>query len=614
MARIIKTSRMLQPTISADIQKIIPPKEMCDALVEGYLRTFEGIYRVLHIPSFRTEYEGYWNGTVPAKPSVVLKILLVCAIGVPFYTGENQPRLRTSSAKWIQAAADWQCAPHAKSRLNMAGLQTQILTILARQVCNVDGDHIWIPAGSLLRTAMHLGLHRDPSHFGKISIYHSEMRRRLWATVLEITAQTSLDMGMPPMISANDYDTAPPANIDDEHIAEGRDTPIEEQPLNVYTDCSIQIAFTQTLPIRLEIIRLINNLRFDLSYSEVLRLGAELTGACRHNTTFFKTALAARCNITAFQIKLADCLVRRFVLCLHRPYFAKANEHPQYHYSRKICLDTSLAIYAPATQLLPGEEDDWTRMTHRSVGGFKSFFLYGMSTIYYELNSQIKERQEDSTLFAPLISTASTPSTRPMTLPAQFEALRDVLRSALQTAIAWIRNGGTNAKGVVFLECALARIDALVSGADAEQAVLEAAKRSVKETGRIMAAAYRDEHGEDINLNPYIGPFGGKDHGRGEGADDVTGQHLRTGTDAYPEAVGDVPSATISDVEAFDLLEGDLNSMGMDMDLDLNAYMQGQSMDTGNAYHFGRSPEWFYELSGWATSGGLGAGFNAFPS
>jgi hypothetical protein len=89
---------------------------------------------------------------------------------VPFYTGPDQAKLRVSAAKWIQAAADWQSAPHAKSRLNMIGLQIQILTLIARQVCSIDGDHIWIPAGALLRTAMHLGLHRDPSHFPKISV------------------------------------------------------------------------------------------------------------------------------------------------------------------------------------------------------------------------------------------------------------------------------------------------------------------------------------------------------------------------------------------------------------------------------------------------------------
>lgn len=135
----------------------------------------------------KKEYEDHWSDGSQSKTSVLLKIMLVCAIGVPFYTGLDQPQLRCVCARWIQAAESWLAAPHAKSRLNMAGIQIQILVLLAKQVCNVEGDHVWISAGSLLRTAMYLRLHRDPAHFAKIKPFHAEMRRRLWTTVVELT-------------------------------------------------------------------------------------------------------------------------------------------------------------------------------------------------------------------------------------------------------------------------------------------------------------------------------------------------------------------------------------------------------------------------------------------
>ncbi|RYO36317.1 hypothetical protein AA0113_g5700 [Alternaria arborescens] len=609
MARIIKASRMSQPSISPELQACIPPREISDALVDCYLRTFEGVFRVLHVPSFKKIYDAYWLGTMPAKPSIVHKFLLVCAIGVPFYTGPEQAKLRVSAVKWIQAAAEWQSAPHAKSRLNMIGLQIQILILIARQVCNVDGDHIWIPAGTLLRTAMHLGLHRDPSHFPKISVYHGEMRRRLWATVLEITAQSSLDMGMPPMVSLNDYDTKPPSNINDEDMGEGIEASLDAKSETVFTDSSIQIGFTRTLPVRLEIIKLINNLRFDLPYDDVLRVGSELISACRKGMIFFKAALAAGHNITPFQIKMCDTLVRRFVLCLHRPYFSKAFRNPRYHYSRKICLDTSLAIYAPATDNAPDEEDDWTRMTQRCVGFFKSFFLYGMSTVYYELTSQINERLEDAALFAPMVSarTPTSSTTGLSSLPAQYQPLREVLESSRCLAIARIHNGETNAKGVVFINCALARIDALISGNDPDAAVLEAAKSSTSETSRILAEVYREEHGEEIDLGLSSGCFNGREHGRGEGADDITGKHLPTGTDVQRgfSNVADFPSFD-GTMEGMNMLDADLGDMNMGVDVDINAYMQGQPMDIGSGFHFGRSPEWFYDLNGWAGTGNPG--------
>ena len=114
-----------------------------------------------------------------------------------------------------------------------------------------------------------------------------------------------------------------PANINDEDIEEGSDRLLEGKSRKTFTDSTTQICFAQSLPVRLEIIRLINNLRFELSYTKVLQLSTQLTEMCHENSSFLLCALAAGSKVHAFQVKLLDSLVRRFVLCLHRPYYAK---------------------------------------------------------------------------------------------------------------------------------------------------------------------------------------------------------------------------------------------------------------------------------------------------
>lgn len=575
MARVIKSARMLLPTISPETLNSLPSKDICDILVHCYFRTFEGVYRVLHRSSFQKEYGDYWSSGSQSRTSVLLKIMLVCAIGVPFYTSPDQPQLRVVCATWIQAAESWLAAPHAKSRLNMAGIQIQILVLLAKQVCNVEGDHVWISAGSLLRTAMYLGLHRDPAHFTKIKPFHAEMRRRLWTTVVELTVQSSLDMGMPPMLSEHDYDTKPPSNLDDCDMGE-EDNGLEYvQPADVYTDCSIQIAFAESLPIRLEIVRLINSLQFDLGYRECLRIGTELAKLCETKTCFFKKAFKDGCNVTPFQIKLLDSLVRRFVLGLHRPFFAKAKDEPQYHYSRKICLDASLAIFSPATASVAGVDDDWTLMAYRCVGFFKSLILYAMSTIYFELNTQVEEHQKLSSLMAPLISEATAGQTS--SLPPQTQTLYDALVRAHRMTLLRLKNGETNPKGVVFFACALARIDAHVSGTNPEVKVLEAARASVVQMRRIMADVYEQEHGESIDLSGSRTRDRG--HGRGDGADDVTERHLPTGTEANAGA-----------------------SMGSSADGEFGFDCGSQSLLSGGmdfSSQFLQDPEWFFDSNDW---------------
>ncbi|KAF2114409.1 fungal-specific transcription factor domain-containing protein [Lophiotrema nucula] len=575
MARIIKEARSTKPSIELDIQSSLPSKGVCDQLLDCYFRTFEGVFRVLHIPTFQKEYETHWDNSKTTSPSILMKIILVCAIGVSFYTGEGKARLRSSCAKWIHAADAWLNTAKEKSKLSLTGIQIHILLLTAKQVCAVDGDLIWIPAGALLRSAMHIGLHRDPSHFPKISTFHAEMRRRLWSTVLEMTIQLSLDMGMPPMLSPQDFDTLPPSKLNDEDIGEGVGTSVEPRPANEFTDTSIQIAFSGTVHLRLEITRLINSLRSNLDYDDTLRLGSELVSSCRTEGHSLYTFLGTPRGPTPFQVKIFDVLVRRFVLCLHRPFFARAKSDPKYYYSRKACLDTSLSILTPAPGSSSEDEDDWTRFSYYSVGVFKSFWLYSMSTVYLELIAQIEEQRQEVAPFQPIplhptrpldfITTINNPSVASDTssrsihprliLPPQTESLRNVIIAAQRTSEGRVRNGEANIKGNVFVISAIARIDALIKGTDANAAVLEAAKKSIAISTELMRQAYREENGVDIDLS-----------GR---------------------------SAVLAGVEgSLDASHG-MNAFGEGTtDMDWDALIQDESMDFG--FGFESSPEnWF---------------------
>jgi len=45
---------------------------------------------------------------------------------------------------------------------------------------------IWIIAGIVVRLAMRMGYHRDPSNYPGITPYQAEMRRRVWAYVRQM--------------------------------------------------------------------------------------------------------------------------------------------------------------------------------------------------------------------------------------------------------------------------------------------------------------------------------------------------------------------------------------------------------------------------------------------
>lgn len=95
-------------------------------------------------------------------------------------------------------------------------LETMIHYVYIEFAIRADADKdIWFLLALEVNLAMRMGYHPDFSHFPGISPLKSEMRRRLWATVLQGDILISSQMGMPRMISGWQCDTAEPRNLND---------------------------------------------------------------------------------------------------------------------------------------------------------------------------------------------------------------------------------------------------------------------------------------------------------------------------------------------------------------------------------------------------------------
>ena len=146
-------------------------KDFADQMAKLYISRFESAFRILHIPSFWSEYERYWQNPAEATSTLHFKVQLVIAIGSSLC--QESPKItevRSGASQWIYAAHDWLSGPMEKDRLSISGLQVHCLLILARQTLSVGGDLIWVSMGTLVRTAFQLGLHRDPRHFAKVTV------------------------------------------------------------------------------------------------------------------------------------------------------------------------------------------------------------------------------------------------------------------------------------------------------------------------------------------------------------------------------------------------------------------------------------------------------------
>lgn len=68
-------------------------------------------------------------------------------------------------------------------------------------ICTDANKDTWALLALTIKFAMSVGYHRDPSHFPKLGPLQSEMRRRLWATLVQADVLISSQMGMPRIIS-----------------------------------------------------------------------------------------------------------------------------------------------------------------------------------------------------------------------------------------------------------------------------------------------------------------------------------------------------------------------------------------------------------------------------
>jgi len=322
------------------------PLGQVDELVRVYMRTFESTHRILHIPSFWKEYREYWRDREKGPLDFVAVLLLVMACGLLLHHGVDPltaGKHRQMAVRWVHAVESYLCHKH---RPDMTLVRLHCLMILAKRINCIDTHLAWSEVGALVRIAMSMGLHRDPDKLRKISLFHAEMRRRLWATILEIDLQAAMERGMPVMISEGDYDCRPPLDINDWDIVETTEAIADHifHPGSL-TETSFQVILLRSFPVRLEIARLINNLQFDPPYEEILRLDKEVQRCFRELPQLFR--LSTKTPVDAGLLlprQLLDLHIRRFLLLLHMPFAIRAMHDLQYSYSRHVCVENSSII------------------------------------------------------------------------------------------------------------------------------------------------------------------------------------------------------------------------------------------------------------------------------
>lgn len=470
----------------------LPSKRRCEDLVCCYFRTLEPVYRVLHIPAFWSSFHKLWQddpGPESLTDHFLMKLALVMAMGATFCapeSDEERDRLRLLAQRWTQSVQRWLTGTHEKLGLTFTGMQIFCLLILARHTTyNCPGMSAWLSESSLLRMAVSMGLHRDPSNFPSLSTFQGELRRRVWATVQNIYVQSALDTSLP--LEMMDSDAALPSNINDADL----DPTSKERPASRsgITDVTLQILLTKSLPIRLRIVRFLNEFRTELNFDQAIELGCKLKDSCREISAQFQTRILSNnsrldglsITLTEFHRKFLDVHLRRFVLHLHRPFMIKARHDARFYLARKACVEEAMVIISSTNNgMVPSESpDDFTRLALVGRGFFKCPFNFDtILVLALDIITDL-ECESNSPLEADILVQMARARRAPL-----ISALERVLEHANKLVV----QGGTSLQRYIFVAAHLSQIRAMEQGQSIQQAVYE----SVLKTSRKCRALLQE--------------------------------------------------------------------------------------------------------------------------
>ncbi|KAJ4375870.1 hypothetical protein N0V83_001148 [Neocucurbitaria cava] len=335
------------------LREFLPPKAYCDRLVSIYFRYFERTMRVLHIPTFMRQYDQIWlnsNPEICSSSSIIpqLTAVMTMAYHMDDAVPENEDQthrtyLKGASIDLIQA---WLDELGRKQRTELPTLQVDVLLLLSRSLRHLYPEKLWSSTGALVRSAMVMGLHTDPIGVPGITAYQVEMRRRLWATILEMDLQASMTAGMPLVVPKLDSYNLVPANLNDSDFDELSAKLPTSRPLSTQTDNLFQVCLATSLPQRLQALSLVQ--RSAPNLEEAIELGRKVEECLSRKPS----VLSLHNNGTApadggslLHRVLLDLYLRRPLLCLYKPLLlGEQQDHVAFTEIQKHCLGSSLVI------------------------------------------------------------------------------------------------------------------------------------------------------------------------------------------------------------------------------------------------------------------------------
>ncbi len=157
------------------------------------------------------QYESFWEDPAAAPLTWIGLLFSIMCISTQFYQLAEDPAdpdtlmraniFRDRTIHCLVLSQFTRGGPHV--------LETMINNIGSEVFLCKDPDiGLWLLLGILVQIALSLGYHRDPSNFPTMSPFTEEIRRRVWAAIVQLDYRLSSQMGLPRLLKSHQCDTA----------------------------------------------------------------------------------------------------------------------------------------------------------------------------------------------------------------------------------------------------------------------------------------------------------------------------------------------------------------------------------------------------------------------
>ena len=244
----------------ANVMRSLPTKPVCDILLYSFLAGVRPIYPLIHVPTFRHDYDHFWewarnSDTSPPNEKLLDDPTFLCLMFAVLYCGAvaTPP---SWEAKVLHNQKKEILVPLLKSMLSAAlklcqhtrypTLNTLVASLLGHGCRAEDSEPLedLIFVSISVRVAQRLGLHREATAF-PLDVVTRELRRRVWWHIIWLDAQTAIMNGSQTCCGSGE------PHYDVKMISEARDEDLLNPPgrtsstLMLFTISRFEIARTE---------------------------------------------------------------------------------------------------------------------------------------------------------------------------------------------------------------------------------------------------------------------------------------------------------------------------------------------------------------------------------